>query len=366
MKQKRIAFYISSYFDGIGVNTLRLATEFAENNYIVDLLIVGDTENKVKSENKNLKIIEFKKTSAYKTLFLLINYIRDFQPKAVISGGEAPNIVLLLAKMLSRKKFKAIVSIRTHLSTQYKYTYRFNQTVLKYLGKLLYRTADEIVAVSKGVASDISKLFYIKKEDIHVIYNPIYNEKILEQAKELPGHPWLRHKNLPVILGVGRLERQKNFPLLIKAFSILRQKTKAKLIIVGDGSERNKLEDLILELNLANDINITGFVLNPYKYMKNSDVFVLSSDWEGFGNVIVEAMACGTEVISTNCPSGPVEILEDGKYGKLVDTDSPKQLAETIVRTIKYRSDNAVNSIDRAKQFSTENIMSAYEKLLLK
>jgi len=364
MEKKKIAFFISSYFDGIGVNTLRLAEQFSKQGYHVDLLIVKNEIDLI-NKNTNINIIDFKKNSAYKSIYQLVNYIKKHEPDVLISGGEAPNIVLILVKLyLFNKNFKTIVSIRTHLTTQYKHTKTHNQTVLKYLGKVFYRFADEIVAVSKGVAEDVSELFFIRRDRIKVIYNPIVNNEMLKLSEERVDHPWIVDKQVPVILGAGRLAKQKNFPLLINAFSIIKNEIDAKLIILGEGEARGKLEKLIKEEQLNESVDLVGYEPNPYKYMKNSDVFVLSSEWEGFGNVIVEAMACGAKVVSRDCYSGPAEILKNGEYGILIKENNPQELAKGIMMSIKKDNIERTKNIKRANKYSTKSTMYKYEQLI--
>lgn len=364
---KKVAFFISSYFDGIGVNTLRLADEFAKNNYSVDLLTSKDEVPIIKSNiSQRINCYGFKQKSVYKRLPELIRYIKKERPDVIISGGETPNLILILSRffLFKRQRPKAITSIRTHLSTQLGFRKKnFRENILVFMGKVLYKYSDQIVTVSNGVASDVSKLFKIDINKIKVIYNPIINDEIFEKGNEKINHSWLTHGNHLVILGVGRLVRQKNFPLLIDAFSILRQKVNAKLIIIGEGKEKENLHKKINFMQLSEDIHLTGYLDNPYPYMKLSDVFVLSSDWEGFANVIVEAMAFNTNIVSTKCPSGPSEILKNGEFGYLVDPGDKNNLAEAILKSLVKKRNNE-NNIQRAKYFSAENCFIQYEELL--
>lgn len=368
MKRKKIAFFVSSFFDGIGVNTVRLAKSFHKEGYNVDLLITGTERKYIDIESTTINVIEFNCTGVYKTIPQLIQYMKRAQPEAIISGGEAPNLTLILTNLFlfKRIKTKIIVSIRTHLSTQYSHRKsNMKSMMLKYLGKILYRFADQIVAVSKGVAADVSQLFGVDRESVKVIYNPIVekNGLINSDNEEELLHPWINEGNSNIILGVGRLVPQKNFQLLINAFAIVRESINAKLIIVGEGSERELLEGEIQDLGLKGYIDLVGYQSNPYTYMKNADVFVLSSEWEGFGNVIVEAMICGTKVVSTDCPSGPSEILDSGKYGFLVERNNSRKLADAILTSLKSELDSE-DIITRANYFSVENTMEEYKMII--
>ncbi|MGP4105990.1 glycosyltransferase [Virgibacillus sp. L01] len=365
--KKKVAFFIPSLnFGGIEANTIRLATAFSKNGYDVDLIVGRAQGGYIDRIPSNINIIDFKRDKVYKTIPQLNKYMRSAKPDAVISGGEAPNITLIIAKMLTLKvNTKIIVSIRTHLTTELRRTRIFNKKVLKYLGKILYHFADEVVAVSKGVAEDASLIFGLDKEKVKVIYNPIVDGGIAHNSNKQLSHPWLNDKKVPVLLGAGRLVPQKNFALLVKAFSIVCRLVDVKLVIVGEGPEKDNLERAISDLELNGQVDLVGYQPNPYVYMKRSDVFVLSSDWEGFGNVIVEAMACGLKIVSTNCPSGPSEILDHGNYGYLVDTNNPELLADAILQALEESFNSEVN-ISRANHFSVKNAMTQYKHLIEK
>jgi glycosyltransferase involved in cell wall biosynthesis len=180
-------------------------------------------------------------------------------------------------------------------------------------------------------------------------------------ASEKLDHRWFEDNEDPVILGVGRLNEQKDFQTLLRAFANVLKKRHAYLVILGEGEERSSLEVLSEELNVAHRVHMPGFVRNPYKYMARSDVFVLSSKFEGFGNVIVEAMACGCPVVSTNCRSGPTEILENGKWGRLVPVEDPLRMSNAINESI---ASPLPPSKERAQDFTAEVIMDQYCSLI--
>jgi len=222
--------------------------------------------------------------------------------------------------------------------------------------------ADGVVAVSNSVAKDFSRKFYFPLEKIKVIYNPILTSEIVEMSKEPLNHPWFNSK-IPVILGIGRLNKQKDFPNLIKAFAIVHKEMEAKLVILGEGEERSYLENLISELHLNSEVELLGFKDNPYPYLKSASLFVLSSEFEGFPLVLVEALALGTPVISTDCPGGSSEILEGGKYGVLVPVGDPVALSKAIIKmlTNPMPLDMLQN---RAMHFFLESATGSYLKLI--
>jgi len=239
-------------------------------------------------------------------------------------------------------------------------------TVLRMMRRL-YPKADRIVAVSQGVADDLISLLNLPHEKVTVIYNPIVTPELFEQAKQPVSHPWFEQNRLPVILAVGRLTRQKDYPTLFRAFSLVRQVRPAKLLILGEGEERANLERLAIELGIQNDVSMPGFVDNPFAFMAKASVFVLSSAWEGFGNVLVEALACGCPVVATDCRSGPREILDNGRYGRLVPVGDHEALAKAILETLDnpdFPADRQTR-LQRAMEFSVDAAVDKYLKVLL-
>jgi glycosyltransferase involved in cell wall biosynthesis len=228
--------------------------------------------------------------------------------------------------------------------------------------KLSYRHADIVAGCSSAVADDIAELSGLPRERVHVIYNPT-DPEIEAKAQEPIEHPWFNNSKIPVILCVSRLDPQKDLPTLIRAFSIVRKERPAKLAILGEGSERAKLEALVKELGLEGDVRMPGFVDNPFKFMKRATVFALSSRFEGFGMVIAEALAVGTPVVSTDCPSGPAEILGGGKWGKLVPVGDHEKLAEAILETIENPPDREKLE-ERGRDFSLDRIGQQYLQLI--
>jgi glycosyltransferase involved in cell wall biosynthesis len=273
------------------------------------------------------------------------------------------NSIALLAEIFVQNEVGIIVTEHSYFSMAQNKTPFLKRVIMKFLVKILYKRAKAVIVVSRKAANNLTRKIGVRKDSLHVIYNPIDIESISEKSKEEPQHDWLNNKKYPVILGAGRLTMPKDFSTLIKAFNCLRKKRRAKLIILGEGGKRKELEKLIRELNLQSDVDMPGFVSNPYSYMSKSDVFVLSSKYEGFGNVLVEAMACGVSVVSTNCPGGPAEILENGKYGKLVSVGDVNALAMVILETLNNSTEKEVLK-ERARFFSLEKAVNKYLELI--
>ena len=205
------------------------------------------------------------------------------------------------------------------------------------LAEWFYPWADTIIAVSTDVANDLTRTAKVPQNLIKVVYNPVVTPDLQDKSEAPLDHPWFKDGEPPVVLSVGRLTDQKAFDVLIQAFSLVRKNRPARLLILGEGENRPALEALINQLGLEQDVNLMGFVQNPYPYMAHASLFVLPSRWEGLPTVLVEALYLGTPIVATDCPGGSREILKDGQFGKLVPVDAPLILAEAIERSINDR-----------------------------
>ncbi len=362
--ESKIALFIPSLRGGGAERVfVNLANEFSNRGLNVDLILTEKVGPYIQNLSREINIVDLNSKRALSSLFPLIKYIKKEEIDVLISALPHLNIITILANTFSLNKVKVIVTEHNYFSEEQKSVSFLKRVITKLFIKLIYGKAKAVVAVSQGVADDLVENISIKRSNLYVIYNPINIEIISKESKKEVEHKWLKNKKRPVILSVGRLTKQKDFPTLIKAFAKLREKKEIKLIILGEGEDREKLEILIKELKLENDINMRGFVDNPYSYMLNSDVFVLSSIYEGFGNVLVEAMACGTPIVSTDCLSGPAEILENGEYGRLVPVGDINALVRAIKETLKNPIDKKIIQ-ERAKYFSTENAVEKYLKLI--
>jgi len=220
------------------------------------------------------------------------------------------------------------------------------------------------VAVSTGAADSLSAMTGLPRPSIRVVYNPLIPSDLEARIQVPCSHPWLAAGQPPVLLAAGRLTRQKDYPCLLRAFSILSQRHQMRLLILGEGPERPSLEALANELGLQTNVDMPGFVENVFTFMARASIFVLSSAWEGFPSVLVEAMACGVPVVATDCPSGPAEILEGGRHGLLVPVGDPVALAESLKATLA--STPSVESARvRANLFTIERAVQDYLPLLM-
>lgn len=290
-------------------------------------------------------------------------YLSEENPDTILSLMKHANITVNLAAIFSSWNSRIILSERNHLSQALSQEPYLKRAFITKLMKNLYPKSDHIIAISEGVAKDLHDVIGINSEDITVIYNPVVTDNLLDKAKENVNHKWFCSNSINVILSVGRLHPQKNFKTLLRAFAEVRTKQDCRLVLLGEGDQRAKLEKLANKLCISDSVYMPGKVKNPYKYMARSDVFVLSSDWEGFGNVIVEALACGCPVVSTDCPSGPREILNNGKYGDLVPVGDEVALADSIIDMLEDPTDPEILT-SRSNKFKVGNIALDYLKVI--
>lgn len=362
MHPAKIALFFGNFHAG-GVQRVRLnlARGFTKRGLNVDLVVVrseGELRNQIPPD---LNVFDLGVQRASFALPALIRYLRSAQPAAVLSSQTHHNILAILARRLSGVSTRLIVGEHNNWQQVIK-NVGFSTKILPIWARLFYPGADAIMAVSKGVADALSATTGIRREHIHVIYNPITLSEIQMRAGEESRHPWLIPDGIPVIMAAGRLNKQKDYPTLLKAFAILRSRRPVRLIIIGEGEERKTLLRLANKLDIDQDVDFPGFMENPYTFMANSDVFVLSSRWEGFPNALLEALACGTALVSTDCPSGPSEMLENGRYGLLVPVGDSEALAHAIDTALEKPIPSAFLK-ERAADFSLDLICQQYVEL---
>jgi glycosyltransferase involved in cell wall biosynthesis len=299
----------------------------------------------------------------------LARHLMRDQPDVLLSAMPQENLIAIQARALAGVRTRVIVTEHNTLSRQVAVARRANYRHLSPLIARQYPRAEAIVAVSRGVADDLARQAGLPRQRISVIYNPVVPHDVLARANAPVPHPWLQEREPPVVLGVGNLAPQKDFPTLIRAFAGLRRARSARLVILGGATDavalrkrRAELERLAADLGVAEDVDLPGYVENPYPWMAHAAVFVLSSTHEGFGNVLPEAMACGCPVVSTDCPSGPAEILDGGRFGRLVPVGDDGALADAIGATLDDPPAPEVLR-RRAGVFSVERAIDQYERL---
>jgi len=294
----------------------------------------------------------------------LADYLRKTRPRALLTALDYGNIAAVVARTVSDVDTRIVIGQRNQLSEGYTGRAKWRQKHISPTLRYFFERADAIVSVSKGVSKDLGEALKLPDHQLHAVYNAVYNSTLEEQSLEEMQHVWFNNKEIPVIIAVGKLKPQKDFETLIKAFALVRTKLKARLIILGEGPVLSDLNLLVEKLNIADHVIFEGFVQNPFKYMRNADLFVLSSKYEGLPGVLVQALACGCPVVSTDCPSGPREILENGKYGPLVPVADANALATAIIAQLQIRHDRDYLQI-RGRSFSEEEAVRGYLRVLL-
>jgi glycosyltransferase involved in cell wall biosynthesis len=266
--------------------------------------------------------------------FDLLRHLNKTKPKAIISATHYMNIAAIIVSFFVKSPLKVIVvehiAIKSDLASL-NFIKRFG---IRLLVSVFYRFADNVVTVSKESGDILSKYCFLPRDIITTIYNPVISEDIYEKSRSEIGHPFFA-SNSPVFLNVGRLDKQKDIPTLLYAFKKVLDKKDARLIVIGEGREKEELHKIITDLSLKSKVDFIGKIDNPYPYFKKSDIFVLSSLWEGLPTVLIEALALQLAIISTNCPSGPTEILDNGTYGLLAPVNDPEALARAMQKLIE-------------------------------
>lgn len=362
-------------------SVLKLARGLIERGYRVDILVFEKIDTLADEMPSEARLIELKpgpiqdihdrihlvRRFGYRILkFLRINLLQDARSMAAYIDAEQPDCVLpslpraksaaLLAICFSRLGPVVIPTIHSVLINRKR---RFRS-----LYSILFPMADRLVTVSDGVADNLSTNLEFPREKISRIYNPADTEEITKLARDVPEHPWMSDDGPPVILAAGRLARVKDYPTLLQAFRQVSRNRDVRLIILGEGSWRRRLEKMIRKMGLQEKVSLPGWVSNPYAFMSRATLFVLSSRNEGLGNVLIEAMACGCPCVSTDCPSGPAEILNNGRFGPLVPVGDDSALAAAMERVLDSPPGKEA-LLARAQEFSFDASVDQYERLIL-
>lgn len=353
--KKKLAVVVPSLRGGgaekVIINILR---NIDKNKFDIKLILVKKEGPYVKLIPDDILVSDLNKERVRYSLLKLIKELNEFKPDIIFSTLGHLNIALLSIRKLIKGNPKIIVREANTPSKSISSNKRFLTTLYKYF----YPKADLIVAQCKEMKDDIVDIFNIDEKKITYIYNPVDIEGIKNCCKNK--NPY--NNNKINLLSVGRLTFQKGFDILIDAFNIVLKKIpNAHLTILGEGILKNDLQKQAEILGIRENISFVGFKENPYPYYYYSDVYILSSRWEGFPNTLLEALACGTKVVATDCKSGPKEILAGGKYGVLVNEGDYKSLADGIIKAIIGENKTS----DRANLFHIKKIIKEYEKIFL-
>jgi glycosyltransferase involved in cell wall biosynthesis len=356
---------IAIFFHDLGIGgaervMLQLARGFIEAGHPVDLVLARAEGPLLSEVPSNARVIDFDTASPLTMLVKLMRYLRSEKPQALLSPFEVTSVIAIVAKRITHVSTRVVVRISVHLSRN-KRAKKWKKTLERLVVSRIYPLADGIIAVSQGVAEDLALYVGIPLERVNVIYSPVHSDQRITSAEQSVPHPFFEDSQCPVILGAGRLTEQKDFFTLIKAFDLLRKKIPSRLIILGDGEDRQALEELVQVSGLQGLVDLPGFEINPFAFMKRASIFVLSSKWEGLPNVLIQALACGCPVISTDCLSGPSEILKGGEYGFLVPVGDVDAMAEAMGTVLRGNTRKPPKGwLD---QFTVEAVIPHYESV---
>jgi len=360
-----VALYLPS-LDGGGAERVMVtvANALSERGHAVDLVLVKAKGDYTDLLDEGVRVVDLDASRILASLPELVRYLRDQRPDAMLSTLFFTNVMATWACRWIERPPRLVLREANTISAKGTHADHWKYRLMPYLSRWFYPWADRVVTVSEAAGEDLMEVTGIAEEKVRTIYNPVVTENLKQQAREPVDHPWFREGAPPVVLGAGRLEKQKDFETLIRAFSCVRKNTTARLVILGKGSRKHQLEELANTLGVRDDVLLPGFVDNPFKYMTRASVFVLSSRFEGLPGVLIQAMATGCPVVSTDCPSGPREILEGGRYGPLVPVGDPEVLAEGI-RTVFSDFPSTTTMKEGAERFSEKKAVEGYSRELI-
>ena len=377
--RQHIAIYIYGLSGGGATRrTLTLAGGFAKRGHRVDLVIV-DAEGPLAGklpDGVRLVVLDSallrlagrlrkrrRRRRIKASSFALARYLWRERPDVLLSAANHVHLTAVIAARLSRAPVRVVLRVSNHLTGSHLGNSERPRPLRLKFARRIYGRADAAIAVSQGIADDLVEHTTLSREQVHAVTNPTYTPEIETAAAASLDHAWLQPGSPPLLLGAGRLAPAKDFAMLLRAFARVRARRSVHLVILGEGSKRGSLEQQLHELGVAADVELHGFVDNPFAWMSRASLFVLSSAWEGSPGVLVEAMACGCPVVSTDCPSGPDEILAGGRYGRLVPVGDAAALADAIVETLDTTIDReALRS--RAREFNVDRAVEHYLDIL--
>ena len=355
---------------------LDLARGFAARGHRVDVLAIrphGELRQRLGAEIRLVALegwlarLPFvagsKRRRALAAAPSLAVWMRRERPDALLATSHSTNVGAAVAGRLARAPTRIVLRIDSQLSRSPALAGTRKQQRRERRARRIFPWADAWIAISEGVADDAARITGIERRRIVAIHNPVVTPELLRRAAAPVDDPWLEPGGPPVVLGAGRLVPQKDFATLLRAFARVRAGRAVRLLLLGEGPERPALEKLAHELGVADNVRLVGRVADAPAYMARASVFALSSAWEGFGRVLVEALAVGCPVVSTDCPSGPREILEGGAIGPLVPVGDAAALAGALASVLD-RPPSRQLLAKRAQAFTLEHGVQRYLEVL--
>jgi len=361
-KTKKVMLFSPSLSGGGAERVmLNVALELSRLGYEVDFVVKNDWQQSRYEVPPSFQAFNLDAHKLLDTAIKLARRIKTSKPAIVITALESLGLAAILAKGLLRHKPIVVPSVHTMLETWYRelpspHTKRYRNLI-----KHLYPYADHIIAVSQGAKDEILAIAKLNQDKVSVLYNPVIADDTLKSIDQPVEHPWFTAKKT-VAIAVGRLVREKNYPLMLRAIAEARKHIDLHLIVLGEGELRASLEEEAQALGIADYVDFHGFVNHPLAYVGKSDMFLLTSSWEGLGNVLIEAMATGTPIISTDCESGPREVLENGKWGILVPPNNVDSFTKAIIQVAEQGG--IVPDAHSWARFTVAEATAQYAKLI--
>lgn len=361
MNNKKVLLFIRALHGGGAQRAMvRYANALTDRGYDTTVLVLNDKGEFKKELNDDVKLIVLDANRIITAIPEITKQLKNIQPDVIMVTEPACNIAVIVARILSGINTKLLIREGLFPSVASKESPYFQTRFSYKLAPYLYKKADVIVGIASELADDLSTFLNLPREAITLIpINPVVTPKLYDLASKDTEHTWLNNKKCPVFLGVGRLEAQKDFTTLINAFCLVRQQMECKLIIIGEGNLRNQLSEQIQQTGYAEDIDLAGFNVNPFAFMSQVDVLVLSSRYEGLPNTLIEALACGAASVSTDCKSGPRDILNGGEFGHLVPVGDAEKMSEAMIDTLNNPIDREI-LIERGAQYTLDKSIDAY------
>lgn len=361
---RKIAIFAPSLRGGgVERNAVNLARGFVDRGLPVQLVLARAEGPFLAEVDSRVDVVNLDAPRVMFSLPRLASYLRRMRPAVMLSGMAHANFAAILARRVSRVRCRVVASVHTCFAAGGGYTEKWLDRNTARVGRLLYRRADGIIAVSQAVADDLVASTGLDPGAVTVIGNPVVLPDPQAVADMTADHPFLAGFEPPLLVAVGRLSREKGFDVLIKAHALLRPRRPMGLLILGEGPERPYLEELVKELGSGDLVDLPGFVKEPLAYIARASALVMPSRIEGFGNALVEAMACGVPVVATECSGGPTEILDGGRFGPLAVADDPAALAGAIEQVLTDPVAPAVLK-ERARGFAVDRVVGRYLEVL--
>lgn len=359
-KQPDLAVFVASLFHGgVGKMRVHLINEMARRGHRVDLLLADRDSPYMDLIDPAIRVVHVATSNAVTGIPAVALYLLRARPRVMLAQRVRVNVLTLRARALARSATRMFATVNTNMSRELAALKPNKRERHLDLLKRYFPRNDGIIAVSHGVAADLSQLIGIPIGRISVAPNPTVTPELAQLAAAPLDHPWFAPGEPPVIVGMGRLEPQKDFPTLLRAFATLRRSRRCRLVILGEGKQRERLLQAAKELGIHEDVQFPGFAKNPYAYLARAALFVLSSAWEGSPNSLTEALALGTPLVSTDCPDGPREILEGGRHGPLVNVGDAAALAAAMAATLERPPDRDQLRA-AAQRYTLERSATAY------